>query len=350
MTERSALHGGLARFAFITEGGSEVGLGHVARCTALARAVAGAGARVGFLVVPDPPVLALLRGEWADVVPVPWTIDPRAARGALRSWEADVVVVDGYSAGPEFLSALRSVAGQVVAVDDGADRALPVDVVVNGGLWAERLPYRRTPDTVFLLGPRYALLDPHYAEPPRRPDRERMRRALICLGGGRHEDAILKVLGAVDAALDDCAVDVAVGPFSQDWPRLDAAARSTRHEVSIHRDCFGLRDLMLAADVAISGGGVTLYELAATATPAVVVLTADNQARNAEGFERAGAALAVGVAGDAALGESLATALSRLAHDHALRATMGARGRALVDGEGALRVAAALAHLPISRR
>ncbi len=338
------------RIAFITEGGAEVGLGHVARCTALARAAAGAGARVGFLVAPDPPVVALLRDTWADVSSVPWATDPGAALDALRSREADVVVVDGDSAGPEFLRALRSVAGQVVAVDDGADRPLPADVVVNGGVSAERLPYRRTPDTVFLLGPRYALIDPRYAEPPRRSDAVRVRRALICLGGGRHEDAILKALGAVDAALDSCAVDVAVGPFTQGWPGLDAAVSSARHRVSIHRDRFGLRDLMLAADVAISGGGVTLYELAATATPAVVVQTADNQARNVEGFERAGGALVVGAAGEAALGESLATALSRLARDHALRATMGARGRELVDGRGGLRVAAALARLPISRR
>ncbi|TMF32758.1 MAG: hypothetical protein E6I30_09640 [Chloroflexi bacterium] len=344
MTERT-------RFAFITEGGAESGLGHVARCTALAEAAAAAGASVSFVVTPDPTVLALLRDKWTDVVPVPWAIDPGAALGALRSRGADVVVVDGYSAGPEFLRALRSVAGQVVAVDDGGDRPLPVDVVVNGGVSAERLPYRCKPDTLFLLGPRYALVDPRYAEPPCRSDSERVRRALICLGGGSHEGASLKALGAVDAAApDDCAVDVAVGSFSHNWPALDAAARATRHRVSIHCDRFGLRDLMLAADVAVSGGGVTLYELAATATPAVVVQMADNQARNVKGFEQAGAALAAGAAGEAALGESLAKALRRLARDHALRATMGARGRELVDGQGALRVAAALASLPISRR
>src|SRR2546430_12010388 len=98
----------------------------------------------------------------------------------------------------------------------------------------------RTPDTVFLLGPRYALLDPRYAEPPQRSDGERVRRTLICLGGGNHDDTILKALWAVDAALDDCVVDVAVGPFSHDWTGLDAAARGTRHRVSIHRDRFGL--------------------------------------------------------------------------------------------------------------
>jgi hypothetical protein len=46
----------------------------------------------------------------------------------------------------------------------------------------------------------------------------------------------------------------------------------------------------------------------------------------------------------------VATALTRLAGDHALRASMGARARGLVDGQGALRVATVLARLPVSRR
>lgn len=351
MTEPlAAWDGRLARIAFITEGGSTIGLGHVARCAALARVVAGGGASVSFLVPPDPQVLTLLRRQWADVAPVPWTTDPAAALDLLRLREADVVVVDGYSAGSEFLRALRSVTGQVVAVDDGADRQLPVDVVVNGGVSAERLPYRRTPDTVFLLGPSYALLDQAYAELPERSGSERVRRALVCLGGGRSGDAVLEVLEGLDVAVGDCAVDVAAGPFSHDWPELDAVAQRARHRVSIHRDRFGLRDLIVTADIAVSGGGVTLYELAATGTPTVVVQTADNQAANVEGFEHAGAALVARAGGNVALGESLATALGRLARDRALRASMGARARRLVDGRGALRVAAALARLPISRR
>jgi len=237
-----------------------------------------------------------------------------------------------------------------VAMDDVADRPLPVDVVVNGGVSAERLPYRRTPDTLFLLGPRYALLDPGYAEPPERSWNEGVRRILVCLGGGRYGDTLLEVLGGLDVAVGDCAVDVAAGPFSHDWPALDAAALSTRHRVSIHRDRFGLRDLMVTADIAVSGGGVTLYELAATGTATVALQTADNQASNVEGFERAGAALVARAGGKVALRESLATALGCLAGDHALRALMGARGRQLVDGRGAIRVAAALARLPIPRR
>src|SRR5215472_9161983 len=53
---------------------------------------------------------------------------------AGRSWgrAPDVIVVDSYAATPGFLGSLRATA-QIVAVDDMADRPLPVDVVVNGG-------------------------------------------------------------------------------------------------------------------------------------------------------------------------------------------------------------------------
>src|SRR5262249_52673836 len=157
--------------------------------------------------------------------------------------------------------------------------------------------------------------------------------------------AILDVLRGLDAAVGECAVDVAAGPFSHDWPELDASAHATRHRVSIHRDRFGLRELMVTADIAVSGGGVTLCELAATGVPTVVLQTADNQAGNVEGFERAGAALVVRAHGNGTLAESLASAVGRLACDRALRASIGARARRLVDGQGAFRVASALARL-----
>ncbi len=326
---------------FITEGGPDVGLGHVSRCAALARAAVADGARVSFLVNEDARAASVLRGVPADVVSVPWPVNREIALRTVQARLPDVVVVDSYAASPDFLASLRRLA-PVVAVDDLAGRPLPVDVVVNGGAGAEKLSYERAPDTVFLLGPRYALLDARYAEAPHRAATDHVGRVLICLGGGRHVEVILAALGAVDRALTDCVVDVAVGPFVVGAPDLDAAARTARHRVRIRHARFGLRALMLTADVAISGAGVTLHELAATATPTVAVCMADNQRPNFVAFEEAGAALAGGVAGDAALGAAIESVLGRLAADGALRASLGARGRELVDGQGAMRVARAI--------
>lgn len=79
---------------------------------------------------------------------------------------------------------------------------------------------------------------------------------------------------------------------------------------------------------------MTLYECLAAGTPAVVRLLADNQKPAFDELYRE--RLIVPCEPD------LAQAVERVARDPALRAELGARGRAAVDGRGAARVAAEL--------
>jgi UDP-2,4-diacetamido-2,4,6-trideoxy-beta-L-altropyranose hydrolase len=223
-------------------------------------------------------------------------------------------------------------------VDDTADRALPVDVVVNGSIAAESLPYACTGAAVLLLGSRYAPLDPDYAERPERRPADRVERVLVTLGGGVNTGEVAAAVRAADAALAGGIVEVATGSFGAGTELLDRVAAAARNRVVVHRDRFGLRDLMLAADLAVCGAGMTLYELAAAGTPAITVCMADNQRPNAEAFARAGAAPAAGRAGDPGLGAAIEAAIGRLG-PAAARARVAARARGLVDGRGAARVA-----------
>jgi len=337
-----------SRIAFITDGGPEIGLGHLGRCAALCRAAVAQGARASFLLPEPARIKPFLRGMQVELLRSPWPVDPAGVRATLTTMRPDTIVVDSYAAARDLLGALRDVA-QLVAVDDMAGRPLPVDVVVNGGAGAETLPYDRQPGTTYLLGPRYALLDPVFAATPSRTTTKRVRRVLVCLGGSRQTDVALTTLAAVDRALSGCVVDLTVGASGTTGWELDGAAREVRNLAVIHRDRFGLRELMLRADLAVSGSGVTLLELAATSTPTVAVALADNQRPNFEAFTKADAALGAGIAGDPDLGDAIETAVKRLAEDSTLRATLSARGRALVDGDGASRVASFIGRSTESR-
>jgi UDP-2,4-diacetamido-2,4,6-trideoxy-beta-L-altropyranose hydrolase len=342
--------GARPHLALLPDSGPDVGLGHVSRCVALGTAAAALGTRVSLLVADDVRAAALVEAAGLETLAITGGVNGAAAIERVRQAEPDVVVVDSYRAPSGFLVALRAAAAEVVAVDDLADRPLPVDVVVNGGAAAESLPYRRVAGTRFLLGPHYALLDPRYGEAPAPRAADRVRRVLVSLGGGRHEVHLRLALAALEDALDDGVdVDVAVGRDA-DVPQLAAAARTSRRRITIHADVAGLRELIEAADLAVSGAGMTLYELCATVRPTVMVCMADNQRPNFEAFERAGAALAAGTADDAELGASLRAALARLAADSALRAALAAHGRALVDGQGAQRVARAITEPVVSLR
>jgi len=337
------------RVVFITHGGPRIGLGHVKRCLALAKALGREGAEVAFVASPDLGVAKVIASAGFDVDQRTWEGDPAAAHDALGNRDVDAVIVDAYTAGPEHFEAWRPRAGQLVAIDDTGERCLPVDAVVNGGAGIETLEYKVAPGTMLLLGPRYALLDPIYGEAPPRAVRAGVERVLVTLGGSVHVDGVRAVVAAVDAVVDGARVDVAVGPFGG-TAVLDGATRPGRNHVVLHGSLLDLRPLMLAADLAVTGAGVTLYEAAATATPVVTVMAALNQQRNVTAFERARAALSAGPVSEPGLAARVRAAVSRLAGDPTLRTSLGAAGRRLVDGSGAHRVAEALAALPSARR
>lgn len=334
------------RVAFLTHGGPAIGLGHVVRSLSLARAFAGDGARVVFLVGREARVASAVEAAGFDALETDWEISGAVARALVAALRPEMLVVDSYAVSGALLDLLRPLVGQLVAIDDLADCPLPVHTVVNGGIDAEHLEYRGgLPETVYLLGPRYALLDPAYAAAPERRTRASVERVLVTLGGGSHPAALRAVVQAT-LSLGTAAVDVPVGPFADEG--VADAIEDVR--VVVHRGVSALRSLMLAADLAISGAGMTLYELAATATPIVSLTMAPNQRPNAAAFERAGAALAAGSADHPDLGATVARHLECLGADAALREKLGVAGRRLVDGQGASRVARELASMPSRRR
>src|SRR3990170_2242854 len=77
------------------------------------------------------------------------------------------------------------------------------------------------------------------------------------------------------------AIDLVLGPGA---PAVAGAGEG----VTVHRGLDSLRRLMLEADLAVTGGGTTLYECLATGTPVVGMCLADNQRPNIEELGGAG--------------------------------------------------------------
>jgi UDP-2,4-diacetamido-2,4,6-trideoxy-beta-L-altropyranose hydrolase len=312
-------------------GSGRLGFGHVRRCWTLAEELA-ATCSVRF-VATSGEVAAFLakRGFAAATEP-----DPRGISAMLAlltsAPPASVVVVDDPDLSTGAIAALRA-HGPVLVIDDPCTRVLPADLVVNGSAGAETLRYRGASDTRYFLGTPYMILRTEFAlDPSRSPVPTTPRRILVLAGGGNATAVCGAVVDAVRDALPAVAIDVVVGPFAGP-PLLPPTAG-----VTLHREPSDMRTLMLAADLAVTGAGQTAYELAATATPAIALRLADNQAVNLRGLVAAGVVIDGGVP-DAQLRDRLVERVRWLAADPALRARMAEAGRHLVDGRGTGRVA-----------
>ena len=283
--------------AFRCDGDDRIGAGHTSRCLQLARAFEAAGTETVFVGRFAGTAARLL--ESAGVTPVsPWP-----GPGGITP-EADAAVLDSYEIPFSDIEALSAEVPTAALVDGaGAPRATVVLSYHPGTSHRLRAPE----ETRAVQGPDYAPVDPAFVSARRSRD---FARVLVTFGG-RPADAPL--LATVTAALERA------GAFE-----VDAGPGNT-----------GFGERVARADFAVSGAGVTPYELACAGVPAVLLSLAENQQVVAEDFAAAGLAVS---AGD---GQLLDAGLARLS-DEAERERIAAKGPATVDGYGSYRARDAL--------
>ena len=98
------------------------------------------------------------------------------------------------------------------------------------------------------------------------------------------------------------------------------------------------RDIVMGwADLAISAGGSTCWELAFMGVPTLAIILADNQQAIAQGLEEEGVAVNLGGYGHLSR-EIIARKFIEIANAASTRAQMSQRGRKLIDGKGTQRV------------
>jgi UDP-2,4-diacetamido-2,4,6-trideoxy-beta-L-altropyranose hydrolase len=300
----------------------------VRRCLALA-AAASPWSRARFILHGSETVAALVRKAGIECV----LVGPTAAdlARALHENDAHALVFDAYSVDPTAVAAVAH--RPLVVVDDSGRFPVAGDVVVNAALGL------RAPDataTRYLLGPAFALVAPTFAQTPERSWNATLRRVLLTLGGATPAPATAAVAAAARAAVPGVMLDVVVGPVGDSADAVESALGGAAGVV-VHRAPVDLRPLMLGSDLAVSGGGVTLLELAATATPTVAVAVAGNQEANLRGLHRIHAIHHAGRLDEAA---AVRAAVAALAVEPVRRRALGERARQVVDGGGAARVAA----------
>lgn len=313
----------------MTESGPRAGLGHLRRCLHLARALDRRGVQATFhLDGPLPPSLGF------PVVPADLTL-PEEIEAALARTAPVAVVADSYRLEVRTLRRFQAIA-RLVVLDDLAAETVPGDLIVNAGVQAASLACRGEPGARLLLGPRYALLDPAYATTAPRDVSATVRRALLAFGGAPPPGLTRRAAEVAARALPGVALDVVLGPHAVD---AEQDLRRVAPGASLYRAPEGLYNLVAAADLALSAGGQTTYELAAAGVPALLVATAANQRAQVRAWvERGAAREGPGPDSPEAAGR-LEELLAALAADRPARRSMAEAGRGLVDGRGAERVA-----------
>lgn len=337
----------MTRVLFRVDAGRQHGLGHLQRCLSLAAALGRSGAPCTFMGPGETSIAERVEAAGFGVNPATADVgtptDATDVTAVAEHNACGTIVVDSYGISTDYLVRLRSGGRFIVAIDDLAAISFPCQLVINGAAHAPRLHYRTPdPDTVLLRGPQYALLRPEFWTSHPARGTEGLPRVLLAVGGSDPLDVVPQMIETVARLPEHFAVDVIVGPFFHNVRRIEQAAKRARRQVDLYVAPTAVRSMMERASLAVSAAGQTLYELACVGCPTIAVQTAENQRGQLEALAAAGVVYPIAEAAQRARLARLAEAIRALLADRPRRAAMSAAGRALIDGQGALRVAAAI--------
>lgn len=330
------------------DGGPQIGAGHVMRCLALAQGWRRSGGRVIFAFAePLKRLTQLVEAEGCEAVVLSVAIGSLADADATvsRANENDArwIVADGYAFTAAWQERVHASGKRLLVLDDyGHAVRYFADLILNQNLSADERWYAlREPASRLALGPDYVLLRREFLQQRNEPRTiaAEARKILVTFGGSDPDNVTARVIAEL-REIPRLEATVVIGGFNLHRAALEKLALDCNRSRPWLRLCVNatnMPELMAWADLAITAGGSTLWELAYMRLPSLVLVVANNQAPAAQLID------AAGVARRLHSPEEISLVLPSLIVDVAGRRQMSERAGDLVDGGGVDRVIAQLA-------
>ncbi len=338
---------------------TQIGTGHIMRCLALALAWQEKGGQAMFVLANKSPALeARLQLEGMKVVYLSVEAgsseDAKQTADFVHQFAAQWLVVDGYHFGAEYQKAIKNFGVSLLFLDDyGHADHYYADLVLNQNISAhEDLYQRREVFTRLLLGTQYVLLRREFWQWRvwQREINPIARKLLVTLGGSDPDNVTLKVIHALPQVnVDDLEVIIVVGGSNPHYEVLQAEVAASKLSISLQQNVNNMPKLMAWADLAISAGGSTNWELAFMGLPSLLITVADNQKVIAQHLGGIGATTNLGWH-EAINTEQIVETIVHLSQSYIIRTKMSEMGRQLVDGEGCKRVIAEIQRSTVKLR
>jgi spore coat polysaccharide biosynthesis predicted glycosyltransferase SpsG len=247
----------------LTEAGRQIGFGHLTRCIGLYQGFREKNIDTEIIVNSDSTIDYLLKR--IKHKKNNWLKNQESILKQLKN--IDIAVIDSYLAPLDFYKEISKKVKTPVYIDDYKRLNYPCGIVVNPSIYGDKLNYPQKKDITYLLGKDYIILRKEFWQVPEKKINKEIRNVLIAFGGMNHQDLACKIKNYLKSKFD-----------------FDVYAVSPSEKVTART----MLNLMMKADICISGGGQTTYELARVGVPTIGICFARNQRLNLKNWRDRG--------------------------------------------------------------
>ena len=318
------------------------------RCVALAQAWKKQGGKVTFIssceseslrnrITDEGFELVLIKESYPDPADFEITLSTINNSNSNNSW----VVLDGYHFDADYQQSIKNNGNPLLVIDDiGHLDNYIADIILNQNINAEDLNYSCETETKLLLGTNFVLLRDEFLtyNNLKREIPEVANKILVTMGGGDQKNITFKVLEAINQInIEGLEIKVVIGPSNRNLDTLKETAKNSKHRVELLQNVFSMPEVMDWADLAVSAGGSTCWELFYMKVPAILIILADNQKDVVETLCKREVCFTLGWFNNMSM-ETIHKNLLLLINDSENRKNSISIGSELIDGQGVSKV------------
>lgn len=327
-----------------TDMNEEIATGHVMRCLSIADAARNQGEEITFILADKQAAeLVSQRGYQIIVLHTQWNdMDAELPKllEVLKTEKIDKLLIDSYQVTKKYLRVLTSQI-KTLYIDDRNEFFYPVNGIICYVSYWKKFNYQdRYKKTKLFMGLQYVPLRQVFYRCNKKEIHNKAEELLLLSGGTDPYDILRNLLKKINK-YEYKKINVICGRYYAGYQNFQKEYQAFAN-IHIYQAVTNIESYMQTADIAVSAGGTTLYELCACGTPAISYSFANNQLDNVCQFQKDGI---IDYAGDARydnVEQNVVNYLNIYREDMILRLQRSQRMRECIDGNGALRIVNAL--------
>lgn len=332
---------------------NEIATGHVMRCLSLADGARNRGHEVSFICASEDP-RELIEGRGYEITVLNSDFkkmedEQEKLLPVLAKEQPDMFVMDSYFVTDRYVESISKVC-KTAYIDDFANHAFPVDILINYNAYGESTPYEdmykkaNVKLPILIRGTKFAPLRREFLKLPPHIESEKFE-VLLSTGGAdlTHVSAAavteyLKL--AAQKPYSEMRLNVLLGRFNEDREEIVNLAETDKDHIRLWENVTDMPAFLSNFDMALSAAGSTTYELCCMGIPTVLFYTADNQEKIHNAFKENGLLRTAGFTKTDKDGviKRLLSSVKEMYENPEILKEYGKKASMVTDGHGAERI------------
>lgn len=277
------------KIVFRTNGGKDIGLGHIYRCLSLAKAIEDENKNVEITFVSNEESSEIIEKNNYKYISSN-NFDEEDIK-QIKNQNPDIIIFDSYLADDEYLKRLKEIA-KLIIFDDNNDiynSEIP-DRIINGNIHAKKLNYSNKEK--HFLGPNYLVMREEYWNNNEKNDAstdisEQKESLMTTTGGADFNRIMIKFIQSLKEL--NMNKKIIIGPaYEEEYIKKIEKEIENNENYELIFKPKSLKKHIQSSDYVLTAAGSTIYEILTLNETPIIYTLADNQKLIAKELEKYG--------------------------------------------------------------